>query len=57
MLLHPHVQRKAQEEIDKIIAQGRIPDLTDYEALPYLEAVLFETMRWEITLPFWSMVY
>ena len=57
MLLHPHVQRKAQEEIDKIIAQGRIHDLTDYEALPYLEAVLFETMRWEITLPSWSMVY
>lgn len=45
MLLRPHVQRKAQDEIDKVVGKRVIPDLSDREALPFVEAVMQETLR------------
>ena len=45
MLLHPHVQRKAQEEIDRVVGRNRLPDLNDREALPYVQCVVNEVMR------------
>ncbi|QRV77175.1 cytochrome P450 family protein [Ceratobasidium sp. AG-Ba] len=46
MVLHPEVQRKAQEEIDSVLEADRLPDLSDRESLPYLNRVLKETLRW-----------
>ncbi|KAF4964446.1 hypothetical protein FSARC_7632 [Fusarium sarcochroum] len=46
MCLNQDVQTKAQEEIDRVIGQGRYPDWSDEEHLPYLAAVINETLRW-----------
>ena len=45
MVLHPEVQRKAQEEIDRVVGTDRLPQFTDRENLPYLECVVQETLR------------
>jgi cytochrome P450 len=46
MALHPAKQRKAHEEIDRVIGQDRLPTFGDRELLPYLEAIFRETLRW-----------
>ena len=45
MVLHPHVLEKAQEEIDRVVGAGRLPDFDDRESLPYIEAVFQEVLR------------
>lgn len=52
MALHPHVQRKAQEELDRVVGQYRLPDFEDLERLPYIRAVVMETLRWMPVTPF-----
>ncbi|KAG5734865.1 O-methylsterigmatocystin oxidoreductase [Termitomyces sp. T112] len=51
MLLYPECQIKAQEEIDRVIGSGRLPEFSDRESLPYVESVLQETQRWHPTVP------
>ncbi|KAG2128089.1 cytochrome P450 [Suillus cothurnatus] len=51
MILHPEVQIKAQEEIDRGIGNSHLPDFSDQEGLPYVEAVYLETLRWRPTIP------
>lgn len=51
MILHPEVQIKAQEEIDRVVGDSRLPDFSDREGLPYVEAVYLETLRWRPTIP------
>ncbi|EIW84426.1 cytochrome P450 [Coniophora puteana RWD-64-598 SS2] len=51
MVLHPHVQKTAQEELDMVVGTGRLPTFNDTPALPYLEAVLRETLRWRPVVP------
>ena len=43
---HPEVQRRAQAEIDRVVGRQRLPDFEDRSSLPYVDAVLRETMRW-----------
>ncbi len=45
ILTHPEVQTKAQEEIDRVIGSGRLPDLSDRPKLPYIDAILNEVLR------------
>ena len=45
MLHYPDLYRKAQEEIDRVIGNERLPDLTDRHSLPYLEAIVMELYR------------
>ncbi|KIJ25993.1 hypothetical protein M422DRAFT_236734 [Sphaerobolus stellatus SS14] len=52
MVLHPEVQRKAQEEIDRVIGKDRLPDIKDKEDLPYIRALVTEMFRWESSTPF-----
>ncbi|WP_069758203.1 cytochrome P450 [Streptomyces sp. LUP47B] len=42
--LHPEVQARAQEEVDRLAA-GRTPSAADLDRLPYLTRVLKEAMR------------
>ena len=49
--LHPHVVRKGQEEIDRVVGNGRLPELSDWENLPYISALLKELLRWTCPLP------
>ncbi|KAF2501128.1 cytochrome P450, partial [Lophium mytilinum] len=51
MLLFPEVQRKGQEEIDRVIGRDRLPLLSDRDELPYLNAMVLETMRWHTAGP------
>ncbi|KAJ3010156.1 hypothetical protein NUW54_g2574 [Trametes sanguinea] len=51
MTRNPHVLRKAQEEIDRVVGKDRLPDFTDRESLPYVNALLEEVLRWNPGLP------
>nr|ANC28042.1 cytochrome P450 [Polyporus umbellatus] len=51
MVLHPHVYKQAQAEIDHIVGPERLPDFEDREHLPYLECVLKEVFRWNAPVP------
>ncbi|KAI0334306.1 cytochrome P450 [Cubamyces sp. BRFM 1775] len=51
MTRHPQVLRKAQEEMDRVVGNDRLPDFSDRESLPYLNAVLEEILRWHPALP------
>lgn len=51
MALHPNVMRKAQAEIDEVVGPNRLPTFEDRDSLPYLRAVLKETLRWIPIVP------
>ncbi|CCM04602.1 uncharacterized protein FIBRA_06784 [Fibroporia radiculosa] len=51
MVTNPDVFRKAQEEIDRVIGDARLPDLHDRGTLPYLDCILKELFRWNPPLP------
>ncbi|KAF8268439.1 cytochrome P450 [Lactarius quietus] len=46
MTLYPEVQRRAQAEIDQVVGNSRLPNFSDEGALPYMQAVLKEVLRW-----------
>ncbi|KAK7049423.1 hypothetical protein VNI00_006024 [Paramarasmius palmivorus] len=46
MARHPHVQRKAQEQIDDLLDGARLPTWGDRSDLQYVEAIMRETFRW-----------
>ena len=47
MTVYPDVQKAAQEEMGR----DRLPTLADREHLPYIEAVVKETLRWHPVAP------
>ena len=47
MLMHPDVQKRAQEELDRVVGTDRLPTLDDRENLPFVNAVIMEVMRLE----------
>lgn len=51
MSLHPEVQKRAQEEIDRVVGTDRLPTFEDREKLPYVEALYLETLRWNPVAP------
>ncbi|KAG1768028.1 cytochrome P450 [Suillus placidus] len=51
MVLNPEVQAKAHAEINRVVGKDRLPDFDDRPSLPYLEAVLRETLRWHPVAP------
>ncbi|KAG6845122.1 hypothetical protein H0H87_000549 [Tephrocybe sp. NHM501043] len=51
MVLHPEFQRKAQEEIDRVIGSARLPELSDRDSLPYMECIMQESLRWNQAAP------
>ncbi|KAJ3545766.1 hypothetical protein NM208_g2349 [Fusarium decemcellulare] len=46
MALSPEVQRRGQEEVDKVVGQERLPNLDDWDDLPYTRACVKEILRW-----------
>ena len=52
MALYPKVQKKAQAEIDSVIGPDRLPDFHDRPSLPYINAIVKESSRWNLVLPF-----
>ncbi|THH21271.1 hypothetical protein EW146_g251 [Bondarzewia mesenterica] len=51
MALHPDKQRLAQAEIDRVVGTERMPTISDVPHLPYVNAVIKETMRWHPAFP------
>jgi cytochrome P450 len=51
MLTHPKVQEKAQKELDEVISRHRLPDFSDRESLPYMNAIVKEVLRWYPNTP------
>ena len=49
--LHPEVLRKAHAELDAVVGPHRLPDFSDKDSLPYVNAVIKESMRWHSALP------
>jgi hypothetical protein len=45
MVNNPECFKKAQEEIDRVVGPGRLPDFSDREKLPYTECVVKEVLR------------
>jgi len=45
MTVWPEAQRKAQEEIDRVIGRDRLPTFEDRDSLPYTVAIYREVMR------------
>ena len=51
MALYPEVQKKAQAEIDEVVGPHRLPDFEDRPSLPYINAIVKESMRWQLISP------
>lgn len=51
MALYPEVFKKAQEEVDRVIGQDRLPSIVDREQLPYIHALTLEILRWCVSAP------
>lgn len=45
MLKYPEVQHRAQQELDALLGDVRLPTLEDQGSLPYLQAVIKEVLR------------
>jgi len=48
---NPHVQARAQKELDEVVGTSRLPDFSDRENLPYIDAILSEGLRIHPVLP------
>jgi len=51
MLTNPKAQERAQEELDRILKQGRLPAFGDVDSLPYVSAIVKEVLRWSVVVP------
>ncbi|KAF8957568.1 cytochrome P450 [Flammula alnicola] len=51
MAIHPEVQKKAQEEIERVVGTMRLPNFGDRRSLPYIEAIYREVLRWKPPIP------
>lgn len=51
MTIFPDVQARAQAELDAVVGPSRMPDFEDRPALPYINAVVKECMRWHVVVP------
>ncbi|XP_022367819.1 cytochrome P450 1A2-like isoform X3 [Enhydra lutris kenyoni] len=52
LVTNPEIQRKIQEELDRVIGRARQPRLSDRLQLPYLEAFILEIFRHTSFVPF-----
>jgi cytochrome P450 len=51
MALYPEVQKKAQAELDAVVGPNRLPYFQDRPSLPYINAIVKESARWNLVLP------
>lgn len=48
---HPEIQKRAQEELDRVVGRDRLPNVEDEANLPYCHAIIKEVERCHN--PFW----
>jgi cytochrome P450 len=51
MILSPDIQKKAQDEIDRISGGNRLPSFADKSSLPYISCIAWECLRWNPAAP------
>ncbi|GLB42757.1 putative cytochrome P450 family protein [Lyophyllum shimeji] len=51
LLSNPEAFRKAQREIDEVVKQGHLPNFDDEASLPYITAIVKESLRWRDVAP------
>ncbi|KAH7920202.1 cytochrome P450 [Leucogyrophana mollusca] len=51
MILYPAVQERAYQLINSVVGTDRLPNFDDRESLPYIDAILRETLRWRPAFP------
>jgi len=51
MILNPKVMKKAQDELDRVVGKGELPDFSHTGDLPYIDALVKEVLRWGSTSP------
>ncbi|CAE6539432.1 unnamed protein product [Rhizoctonia solani] len=51
MVLNPHVQARAQEELDTVLGQGVLPSVSDKKRLPYIRNLIDEVFRLHPVVP------
>ncbi|KAH9926310.1 cytochrome P450 [Epithele typhae] len=51
MAKFPDAQRRAQAELDAVVGHDRLPTFADSPALPYVHALIRETVRWHVVAP------
>jgi hypothetical protein len=51
MARYPDTLAKAQEELENVVGANRLPDFSDKENLPYVNALIKEVMRFFPILP------
>jgi len=52
MLANPEVQTQAHAELDEVVGSARAPTFADLPSLHYIRAMVKETLRWSLTVPF-----
>jgi cytochrome P450 len=45
MVMRPDIQKIAQQELDSVVGFDQLPDFSDRDKLPYLSAILKESLR------------
>ncbi|EHK50945.1 hypothetical protein TRIATDRAFT_269658 [Trichoderma atroviride IMI 206040] len=50
-IMFPEIQRKAQEEVDRVTGGTRLPVLADQEEMPFVSAIFAEALRFFPTAP------
>lgn len=51
MTCFPEIQKKAQAELDRVLGPNALPDFGDEDSLPYITAIVKETLRWNTVTP------
>jgi len=51
MLENPQVLRKAQKQVDEVVGNSRLPTFDDEDSLPYITAMVKESLRWRDVAP------
>ena len=51
MMKNPAVMCRAREEIDAVVGDERLQTFSDRPALPYVEAIMSEVLRWSAAVP------
>ena len=50
-MLYPEVQKRAQDELDATVGRARVPTFADLPRLPYISAIIKESIRWRPVTP------
>ena len=51
MMIYPHVQDRAQKELDLVVGRDRLPQFEDWSDLAYTSALVKEALRWKAVSP------